>query len=116
MSFTLLFYLLFLALLPSASSWCYYGKFTHTAEVLDANYSPDRQLFVVGSTGSNHYVFNATTFIPVYQYNASTAASSATFSPNQHYIAYGLRNSTIVILNATDFSFVKDVSANFSQI
>jgi WD40 repeat protein len=109
--------LLFSLLLSSThQQWCYYGKFTHNSEVLDANYSPDGKLVVVGSSGNDHNVYNATSFGLIYQYTASTAARSATFSPDQQYIAYGLRNNTVLIRSATEFSFVRAVGVSFSQV
>ena len=91
--------LLALLILP-ADSWCYYNKIHHTDEVSDVTFSPDGTLVAVASKDTNHYIYSTLSLSVVYPYTAQDKAYKARFSPDQQYIAIGLNNYTVMILDA----------------
>ena len=111
MLITLLF-----TLVLSTLQWCYHGKFTHTHEVLDVNYSPDSSKIVVGCTDNNHYIYNSTSYAVLNPYTATTPASSVQFSPDGNYIAFGLRNGTVTIINASSYAFITSISLVYFSV
>jgi len=60
----------------------------------------------VGSDNRKHHIYQSPSNQIVYTYMANMRAYSVKFSPNQQYIAYGLENDSIIILNST-YHFVK---------
>jgi WD40 repeat protein len=71
---------------------------------------------VVGCTDTKHYVYDAATYSVLHPFTATTPASAARFSPDGKYLAYGLRNSTVIVLNATTYAFITSISLLITQV
>lgn len=100
---------------PLCSSWCHYGRLTHTNDVYEASYSPDSSKVVVASKDNNHYIYNPVSFQVEYPYVGSTKSLSAKFSRDGLYIAIGLQNNSIVILS-NSYAFVAAVPSAIGAI
>lgn len=84
--------------------------------VNSVHFSPDSSLLVVGSDSHNHNIYSISTLTVESTYAATCACNSAKFSPNQQYIAFGLTNSSAVILNAADYSYNMIINSSFNPI
>jgi WD40 repeat protein len=51
-----------------------------------------------------------------YPYVGGSKAYSAKFSPNGQYIAFGLANDSVIILKASDYSFVVNIPTKFGEV
>jgi WD40 repeat protein len=111
----LLFLVVVALLMVSGAPWCYYGKVGHTNDVYEATYSPDGSKIVVASRDGRHYIYDALSFAIIYQY-ISTIAYTAKYSPDRQYIAFGLQNSTVIVLSGVDYSFVTSIALGFSTV
>ena len=50
-----------------------------------------------------------------YPYNPGVKALSAKYSPNGNYIAFGLNNDSVIILDSS-YGFVTDISTAFGDV
>ena len=76
----------------------------------------DATKIAVTSSGTKHYVYDASTYSVLSAYTATTPSSSVQFSPDGKYLAYGLRNGTVAVFNATNYVFITSISLLFSQV
>lgn len=98
-----------------ASPWCLYHSFRHDDNLYEASYSPDGALVAVGSDNGKHRIYSSPSNQVVYTYPANQKAYSVKYSPNQQYLAFGLENDSIIILNST-YGFVKELPTSFDRI
>lgn len=113
--YTLTLLSLISVLLKSGTSWCYFGMFTHTNDVLEASYSPDGSKIVVASNDNNHYIYNALSFLVEYPLTATTRANTAKYSRDGLYIAIGLQNNSVLIYSSS-YTFVAAVPTAFGVV
>lgn len=103
-------------LVACTSSISYYTKINEASSVNSVHFSPDSTLIVVGSGSNKHNIYSLSTLTPVYTYAATSACNSAKFSPNQRFIAFGMTNTSVVILNAADYSLNMTITSKFNPI
>jgi WD40 repeat protein len=116
MSHRALLTLLLGLLAAGARPWCLYGSFTHSNDIFDASWSPDGNMIVVGGKDNKQWVYDSKSFAVVYNPTGSPQCNSARFSPNQQYIAYGMQNSSVLIVDVSGFSINTAIPTAFAVV
>ena len=96
------------------TAWCFYNEYMHSDDVYGASYSPDGSKVVIAAKDGKNYIINAISMQVEYPY-VSEQCRSAKYSPDGNYIAFGLNNDSVIILDSS-YNFVADLGTNFGDV
>ena len=103
-----------LSIFVGCSAWCFYNEYLGTGEIYGVDYSPDGSKIVIAAKDGKNYIINARNMQVEYPY-VSKKSWSAKYSPDGNYIAFGLDNSSVIILDSS-YNFVADLISVSSEI
>ena len=98
------------------AAWVYVTKFNVNQVINEASYSPDTSKISVATDSNSHYVYSTGSYSLLHTYAAGSKALTTKFSPDQNYIAFGLQNNSVTLLNANTYAPINSISTLFSEV
>ena len=108
--------LLLMKMVPGILTWCLYGSFTHSDDVYEASYSPDGGRILIATKDGKNDVYDAFSLTVVHTAPTREKSISAKFSPDGQYIAIGMDNDSVIILDGNTYDFVADLPTAFGEV
>lgn len=105
--------IILIVLVSTANSFSTYTNFSQTGNAMSVNFSPNGLVLATCFDTQNQNIYSYTTFEVVHTFNAGANCRSVRFSPNSNYIAYGLRDTDVLIKNSS-YDLIKTITTQFT--